>query len=213
MAITCPVTGARIDHIADHPVLGYGFRPFFALAGLYAALAVPTWVLMWLGHASLEPRLAPQHWHAHEMLFGYAGAVITGFLLTAIPNWTGRLPVQGAPLLMLVLLWFAGRFAVFFSATIGWTGAMAIDGAFLVNGGDLLRRWTNDRFLATPHRVLNRSGQERYAIPFLFDCVADFRMEGLPTCRSADNPPRYEPITYDEYMAWYRDLNYGRPSY
>ena len=76
-----------------------------------------------------------------------------------------------------------------------------------------LRRWTNDRFLATPHRVLNRSGQERYAIPFFFDCAAEFRMECLPTCRSADNPPRYDPITYAEYMAWYRDLNYGRPSY
>ncbi len=92
-----------------------------------------------------------------------------------------------------------------------WVDAPAIDGAFLVNGGDLLRRWTNDRFLATPHRVLNRSGQERYAIPFFFDCAAEFRIECLPTCRSADNPQRYEPITYVEYMAWYRDLNYGRP--
>lgn len=89
-----------------------------------------------------------------------------------------------------------------------WIDAPAIDGAFLVNGGDLLRRWTNDRFLATPHRVINRSGLERYAIPFFFDCGADHVMAPLPTCVSADNPPRYDPITYAEYMTWYRNQNY-----
>jgi isopenicillin N synthase-like dioxygenase len=90
-----------------------------------------------------------------------------------------------------------------------WVDAPAIDGAFLVNGGDMLRRWTNDRFLATPHRVVNRSGGERYAIPFFFDCGAEVRMACLPTCASPTNPPRYEPITYTEYMTWYRNLNYG----
>ena len=65
------------------------------------------------------------------MLFGYLAAVVTGFLLTAIPNWTGRLPVQGLPLFALVLIWFAGRLAVFFSAEIGWAAATAIDCAFL----------------------------------------------------------------------------------
>ncbi|HJQ60388.1 MAG TPA: 2-oxoglutarate and iron-dependent oxygenase domain-containing protein [Vineibacter sp.] len=90
-----------------------------------------------------------------------------------------------------------------------WVDAPAIDDAFLVNGGDLLRRWTNDRFLATPHRVVNRSGGERYAIPFFFDCGAEHRIDCLPTCQSPDNPPRYEPITYTEYMTWYRNQNYG----
>ncbi len=90
-----------------------------------------------------------------------------------------------------------------------WVDAPAIDGAFLVNGGDLLRRWTNDRFLATPHRVVNRSGRERYAIPFFFDCGAEVPIECLPTCREPDQPPRYEPITYAAYMAWYRQMNYG----
>jgi isopenicillin N synthase-like dioxygenase len=91
-----------------------------------------------------------------------------------------------------------------------WVRAPAIDGAFLVNGGDLLRRWTNDRFLATPHRVVNRSGQERYAIPFFMDCGADVVMESLQTCREPGQPPRYEPITYAAYMAWYRRMNYGQ---
>lgn len=90
-----------------------------------------------------------------------------------------------------------------------WIEAPSLPGSFLVNGGDLLRRWTNDRFLATPHRVVNRSGQERYAIPFFFDCDYRTRMDCLPTCQGSDNPPRYPPITYAEYLAWYRDLNYA----
>jgi uncharacterized protein involved in response to NO len=65
------------------------------------------------------------------MLFGYLSAIVAGFLLTAIPNWTGRLPVLGLPLLALVLIWIAGRFAVFFSSSIGWHVAAAVDAAFL----------------------------------------------------------------------------------
>ncbi|HJU31194.1 MAG TPA: 2-oxoglutarate and iron-dependent oxygenase domain-containing protein [Hyphomicrobiaceae bacterium] len=90
-----------------------------------------------------------------------------------------------------------------------WIDAPPIEGAFLVNGGDMLRRWTNDRFLATPHRVVNRTGAERYAIPFFFDCWAEHRMECLPTCTGPGNPPKYEPITYVEYMKWFRSMNYG----
>jgi isopenicillin N synthase-like dioxygenase len=92
-----------------------------------------------------------------------------------------------------------------------WVDAPALAGSFLVNGGDLMRRWTNDRFLATPHRVVNRSGSERYAIPFFMDCHYDFRMQCLPTCQAPDKPPRYEPITYPEYKSWYRNANYGAP--
>ena len=91
-----------------------------------------------------------------------------------------------------------------------WLDAPSLPGSILVNGGDLLRRWTNDRFLATPHRVINRSGQERYAIPFFMDCDYDWTMQCLPTCHDAANPPRYEPITYPAYMTWFRDLNYAR---
>ena len=71
-----------------------------------------------------------------------------------------------------------------------WIDAPPIEGAFLVNGGDMLRRWTNDRFLATPHRVINRTGAERYAIPFFFDCWAEHLMTCLPTCTNPGNPPQ-----------------------
>ena len=91
-----------------------------------------------------------------------------------------------------------------------WIDAPSMPGSILVNGGDLLRRWTNDRFLATPHRVINRSGTERYAIPFFLDCDYDHPMACLPTCQSPENPPRYPTITYPEYMTWFRDLNYAR---
>jgi isopenicillin N synthase-like dioxygenase len=88
--------------------------------------------------------------------------------------------------------------------------APAPPGSILVNGGDLLRRRTNDRFLATPHRVINRSGQERYAIPFFMDCDYDWRMECLPSCTDAETPSKYEPITYPEYMTWFWNLNYAQ---
>ena len=89
-----------------------------------------------------------------------------------------------------------------------WFDAPSIPGAFIVNGGDILRRWTNDRFLSTPHRVINASGKPRYAIPFFFDTHPDTMIECLPTCRSADNPPKYPPVTYDEYALWYATRNY-----
>ena len=91
-----------------------------------------------------------------------------------------------------------------------WLDAPEMPGSILVNGGDLLRRWTNERFLATPHRVINRSGQERYAIPFFMDCDYDWPMECLPTCHDATNPPLHAPITYPEYMTWFRNLNYAK---
>ena len=89
-----------------------------------------------------------------------------------------------------------------------WIDAPALPEAFLVNGGDMLRRWTNERFLATPHRVVNRSGRDRYAIPFFFDCTIDHPMVCLPTCTSADNPPRYPATTYMDYMIWYQNQNF-----
>lgn len=91
-----------------------------------------------------------------------------------------------------------------------WIDAPSMPGAILVNGGDMLRRWTNERFLATPHRVINRSGAERYAIPFFMDCDYHTTMTCLPTCHDATHPPLYPPITYAEYMTWYRNLNYAQ---
>jgi len=90
-------------------ILGYGFRPFFLLAGIHAAIAVPLWLVSLLGHGSFRSPLSPLVWHAHEMLFGFISAVVAGFLLTAVPSWTGQRGYAGAPLLGLTILWMAGR--------------------------------------------------------------------------------------------------------
>ncbi len=92
--------------------LSYGFRPFFLLGAAYAALAVPLWLWMYeTGGIAVGGPFRGSVWHAHEMIFGYVAAVMTGFVLTAVPNWTGRLPLSGAPLAFLVATWLAGRFA------------------------------------------------------------------------------------------------------
>ena len=112
-------------------ILSYGFRPFFLLGAIYAGLAILVWLPVFHGELVLHSAFAPRDWHVHEMLFGYLPAVMTGFLFTAIPNWTGRLPIQGRPLLTLVLVWIAGRVAVTASAEIGWLAAFLIDTSFL----------------------------------------------------------------------------------
>ena len=89
-----------------------------------------------------------------------------------------------------------------------WIDAPALPGTFIVNGGEMLRRWTNDHFLATPHRVINRSGRERYAIPFFFDCNIDWPITPVPTCTSPEDPPKFPETTYMEYMIWYQNRNY-----
>ncbi len=86
-----------------------GFRPFFFLAGLWALIPLALWVLIYLGMITPITDINSQTWHAHEMIFGYAGAALAGFALTAIPNWTGRLPMRGNRLFMLVLLWLLAR--------------------------------------------------------------------------------------------------------
>jgi len=97
-------------------LLSYGFRPFFLLGACYAGLAILAWLPLFYGEIALATAFSPRDWHVHEMLYGYLPAVVTGFLLTAIPNWTGRLPLQGWPLLILVIAWAAGRIAVTLSA-------------------------------------------------------------------------------------------------
>jgi len=79
-------------------ILSYGLRPFFLGAAIYAAAAVPLWLWMHLSGAAPAGPFAGSAWHAHEMIFGYLAAVMAGFILTAVPNWTGRLPLSGAPL-------------------------------------------------------------------------------------------------------------------
>lgn len=84
------------------------------------------------GEIAIPTSFSPIAWHAHEMLYGYLSAAMVGFLLTAIPNWTGRLPVQGRALASLACLWIAGRVVVSFSQFTGWQAAMVVDCSFLL---------------------------------------------------------------------------------
>ncbi len=103
------------------PLLTAGFRPFFLAAAGWAVLAMAVWLPLFSGEVELPSRFDPLSWHIHEMLFGFVMAAVGGFLLTAIPNWTGRAPVSGTPLAVLVGLWLLGRVACLFSALIpGW---------------------------------------------------------------------------------------------
>lgn len=94
------------------PILALGFRPFFLLAAVFAAAAVPLWLLIYQGALDPVSYLPPTIWHAHEMMFGFAIAVIAGFLLTAASNWTGRRTATGLGLGALAALWLAGRIGV-----------------------------------------------------------------------------------------------------
>jgi len=116
---------------AGPALLRQGFRPFFLAAGSWAFLAMALWLLALAGHLSLPSAFDPIAWHAREMLFGFVVAAIAGFMLTAIPNWTGRMPLQGWPLGMLAGTWLAGRLAVAGSAWIGPGIAALLDLAFL----------------------------------------------------------------------------------
>jgi uncharacterized protein involved in response to NO len=121
----------RLQRQSSIALLSYGFRPFFLGAGLWATLAMVLWIGLISGHWAFANTYGAVAWHAHEFLFGYVSAVLTGFLLTAIPNWTGRLPLQGQPLLALCLLWAAGRAAMLATDQIGLAAAVALDCAFL----------------------------------------------------------------------------------
>ena len=131
-------------------LLSAGFRPFFLLAGLAAAAAIPLWLLAFAGIARLPSAFQPLVWHVHEMVFGFGIATVAGFLFTAVPNWTGRMPLQGPGLGWLVGLWVLGRVAVFGSAWTGATVAAPLDLAFpaalvAVMGREILagRKWRN----------------------------------------------------------------------
>ncbi|MFC1542719.1 NnrS family protein [Pseudomonadota bacterium] len=111
-------------------LLALGFRPFFLVAGIFAVLLMTTFVLGLVAGVWHYNYFSLFTWHAHEMLFGYATAVIAGFLLTSVRNWTGMDTATGSGLLLLVLLWLAGRLASAISALPGWLIA-AVDLSFL----------------------------------------------------------------------------------
>ena len=120
---------------ASHPFFRGGFRPFFFGGASWALIALALWICSLTGHVSLPTSLDALTWHRHEMLFGFVGAVIGGFLLTAVPNWTGRLPIAGWPLAGLFALWVAARLALLFSSVTGLWLAFILDvGLFLLLG-------------------------------------------------------------------------------
>ncbi|PPQ18985.1 short-chain dehydrogenase [Bradyrhizobium sp. AC87j1] len=125
------MAGARSRNFEGWPLFANSFRPFFLLAAIQAGLSILAWLPMFYGELSVSSAFVPRDWHVHEMLYGFLPAVITGFLFTAIPNWTGRLPIQGTSLGALVMVWLAGRVAVTLSADTGWAFALLVDGAFL----------------------------------------------------------------------------------
>ncbi|HEU4810329.1 MAG TPA: NnrS family protein [Sphingomicrobium sp.] len=120
---------------ASHPFFRGGFRPFFFGGAAWALIAITLWICTLTGEISLPTAFDPLAWHRHEMLFGFVGAVIGGFLLTAVPNWTGRLPIAGWPLVALFGLWIAARLALLFSGVAGlWLAGLLDVGFFFVLG-------------------------------------------------------------------------------
>ncbi|WP_425041015.1 NnrS family protein [Primorskyibacter sp. S187A] len=113
-------------------LFSYGFRPFFLGGALWAALAMCLWLAALTGALALPSGFDPASWHAHAFLFGYLGAVIAGFMMTAVPNWTGRMPIVGWALAGLFALWFVGRVALLFSQDLPPGLVAAVDLAFPV---------------------------------------------------------------------------------
>lgn len=100
----------------SHALFAKGFRPFFLVAAAFAICMLPIWILVFFGVISVDGYLGATIWHAHEMIFGFVAAVIAGFLLTAVGNWTQRETLTGAPLAALCALWLAGRVVVTFAS-------------------------------------------------------------------------------------------------
>ncbi len=107
-----------------------GFRPFFFGGAAWAVVALSIWLFALATQATLPSAFDALSWHRHEMLFGFVGAVVAGFLMTAIPNWTGQLPIAGVPLAALAAFWLAARLAVLFSSYVGAPFAAFLDAGF-----------------------------------------------------------------------------------
>ncbi|MGI9385652.1 MAG: NnrS family protein [Methyloligellaceae bacterium] len=127
-------------------LFSHGFRPFFLAAGVYAALALAAWLAWILIHAmGAAPAFMtidepPHLWHAHEMIFGFAAAAVGGFLLTAVPNWTGTDRLRGGPLALVFSLWLIGRCAMWITASLPPGLTAGLDLVFLPVLGVLLLR-------------------------------------------------------------------------
>lgn len=117
--------------VFDHPFLGRGFRPFFFLGAVQATVSMALWALFLSGHDALPATLSdPVFWHAHEMVFGFTMAIVAGFLLTAVANWTGGAPTRQIHLAVLCLLWILGR-AAFLMPFLPAPMILLMEGLFL----------------------------------------------------------------------------------
>ena len=113
------------------PLLRLGFRPFFLSGAIFSIVSIILWILMYKGTMNVAPLGGGYWWHIHEMIFGFGGAIIAGFLLTAVQNWTGVRGAQGSTLLVLFLLWLVGRVLTFVPSLSGETLASIVDLSFL----------------------------------------------------------------------------------
>lgn len=114
------------------PILfSYGFRPFFLGGAAWAVIAMTLWIAAVSGVVDIGGSYGAHSWHAHEMIFGFSSAILAGFLLTAVPNWTGRLPVSGWPLFFLFALWLCGRLVLLAPDLIHPWVAVMVDSLFL----------------------------------------------------------------------------------
>ncbi|KHQ50915.1 NnrS family protein [Mameliella alba] len=130
----------RQSDYAGPALFSYGFRPFFLAATLFGLGVVPIWLLVWRGVLMPSGPFAPVDWHVHEMIFGYGAAVVAGFLFTAVPNWTGRMPTRGWPLMALLAVWVAGRLAMTGLGGLGPVAVMGIDIVFLLAVAAMIAR-------------------------------------------------------------------------
>ena len=118
----------------------YGFRPFFWGAGAFAVFAGVAWMVIYATGSSPLPAHLPQLWHAHEMIYGFIVATIAGFLLTAVPGWTGERGFAGTPLVVLTAVWLVGRIAFSAGAALPLTFVAICDLAFRPPSQRYLRR-------------------------------------------------------------------------
>jgi isopenicillin N synthase-like dioxygenase len=139
-------------------------------------------------HINLRLSHYPPNLDAEDNQFGIAPHTDSGFMTF--------LPQSAVPGLEIL------------TVTKKWIAVPPMPGTYLVNTGDILHQWTNHRFRSTPHRAVNRSGTDRYAIPFFYDPNTDVMIACLPGCSGPDNPPRYPPRTFADYYAWFVKMNY-----
>lgn len=173
------MSAAQRRAYAGPALFSFGFRPFFLFGALWAALAAPLWAAAYLAWGARLFGASGLDWHIHEMLFGYLAAIIAGFLLTAVPNWTGRLPVIGPGLVGLFGLWVAGRVAMLLRPQLGLL-ASAIDATFLIALAVVLwreviagRNWRNAPVcaLVTLLAAANVCFHLRAYLPFVADAA------------------------------------------